>query len=122
MGEEISGLSCFSVSVRRGMGVVQDLSWNQTLVNQQRAVILESLSETCAFFAHIILASGVALAKCHLHGRKNSPGCYYPPSLVLVAPELLGTLPSEHLIGRLAESIKMAVNRADVGRTRNEFH
>jgi 2-epi-5-epi-valiolone synthase len=44
-------------------------------------------------------------------GRKNSLGCYHPPSFVLIAPELLATLPSEHLIGGLAESIKMAVLR-----------
>ncbi len=44
-------------------------------------------------------------------GRKNSLGCYHPPAFVLVAPELLETLPSEHLVGGLAESIKMAVLR-----------
>src|SRR5689334_6114125 len=44
-------------------------------------------------------------------GKKSFLGCFHPPERVLIAPELLRTLPRRFLIAGLAEALKMGIAR-----------
>jgi 3-dehydroquinate synthase len=44
-------------------------------------------------------------------GKKSFLGCFHPPEQVLIAPELLRTLPRRFLIAGLAEALKMGIAR-----------
>lgn len=124
-GEETKSIACFDKLVRTmlendftradavlalGGGVVGDLAGFAAACYMRGVPFINCPTTT---LSQIDSSIGGKTA-VNLGGAKNTVGAFYQPSLVVIDPDTLATLPQRHYVNGLAEAVKAGVIADDV--------